>query len=120
MMNRITADQVLTAYRAIGMRPQHKVWLSDTSCCGLTACVLAKRTENKEAINIMLKKHHICDMYGFIGDELKLTRRYIHGFIDGFDSNTIYASGQNEYATGVTDGAAARELVWPIALRVPT
>jgi hypothetical protein len=104
-MNRITSEQVLEAYKATGMQPKRNMWLSDTSCCGLTACVLARHPERASDVHSLVLSDGF-SLLKYMQEQLNLTYEYTRGFVVGFD-NGPFDYHHSEYTAGYIDGIKA-------------
>jgi len=109
-VNRITAEQVVEAYKVTGYRPARKTMWSKTNkgdcACALVACSAAK---------VYPLKNEETDWEHYLCQTLEIERTYMLGFISGFDGYTQAVALMDEVAKeGYADGLAAAAAVFGV------
>lgn len=110
-MNRITAEEVVEAYRETNIIPTWGDWgyvkMSGDKCgCALTA-ISACRVGYNTALDGIAE-----DCYEYLCSLLDCSEEYLMGFVHGFDSVYIAMNVKEEdFVIGYQDGQAARVLV---------
>ena len=113
-MKRITAEQVVEAYKKTGLTPIQDHWFAKTSSspcgCGLTAVAMAKGLTEVYRLDISLPVR--------IRNTLAIPYPYMDGFSTGFDGDELvereaYESDEDWelYQLGHDDGMSAWEAV---------
>lgn len=105
-MRRITPEQVVDAYAAIGVKPIRHAYEAmvggEYRCCGLAACALTL-AERNDRMTLL----HVRSVLG-------LNPEYQAGFTEGFDGTELNPDYDNspEYLAGREDGLAAAVAVF--------
>lgn len=109
-MNKITPEEVVEAYRKLGIKPVFGIWgRQEGGECG---CALTAMVANKVGFNTALNGIY-GQSYTFIRDTLQdYDEDYLYGFVHGFDYASEHPDrGNNYYRTGFYDGVATRKAV---------